>query len=242
MVELIILITLGLIGFGIYAKYLPKNKKQLKSKKINKYLPEKIQSNLIENKIESLKQNITINEFDTNSINNLNITISSLIKGLPLIIDLIRKSETDLNKIIHKDEYIYALINSLKAWKPRCGQEAIESDYHDSLERFLRKNCPHLKIERECFVDTKSENLRRRVDFLINKNLILEIKKNLNKITDVDRAYGQVFAYSQSMPVILIICETDENFHEKHGLNNKISELRNNGCSVVAIAAGRKNW
>ena len=119
----------------------------------------------------------------------------------------------------------------------------LEADYHDSLHRFLRKRAPQLQVERERPINAVIEGTRRRLDLAIDGRVVIELKRHLRKTADADRAYGQIRGYAQAWPhgpVLLVLCETSDDFAQQRGLQNKIEELRAANYAVVAIAAGRR--
>ena len=164
--------------------------------------------------------------------------------GLPAVIDLVRDREASLQRArAGADDYLYSLLVVLAEWKPRPRGEPLEADYHDSLHRFLRKRAPHLQVERERPINAVIEGTRRRLDLAIDGRVVIELKRHLRRTADADRAYGQIRGYAQAWPhgpVLLVLCETSDDFAQQRGLQNKIEELRAANYAVVAIAAGRR--
>lgn len=164
--------------------------------------------------------------------------------GLPAVIDLVRDREGSLQRArAGADDYLYSLLVLLAEWKPRPRGEPLEADYHDSLHRFLRKRAPHLQVERERPINAVIEGTRRRLDLAIDGRVVIELKRHLRRTADADRAYGQIRGYAQAWPhgpVLLVLCETSDDFAQQRGLQNKIEELRAANYAVVAIAAGRR--
>lgn len=164
--------------------------------------------------------------------------------GLPAVIDLVRDREASLQRAkAGADDYLYSLLVVLAEWKPRPRGEPLEADYHDSLHRFLRKRAPQLQVERERPINAVIEGTRRRLDLAIDGRVVIELKRHLRRTADADRAYGQIRGYAQAWPhgpVLLVLCETSDDFAQQRGLQNKMEELRAANYAVVAIAAGRR--
>lgn len=165
-------------------------------------------------------------------------------KGLPPVIDLVRHSEVSLQHLrAGVDDYLFSLLEVLARWDPRPRGEASELAYQDSLQRHLRRRAPDLRVERERPIDVVIEQTRRRLDLTIDERVVIELKRNLRRTADVDRMYSQLRSYAKAWPhgpVLLVICETAEEFAQHRDLHGKIESLRADGCAVVAIAAGRK--
>jgi len=164
--------------------------------------------------------------------------------GLPPVLDLVRHRDASLQHArAGADDYLFSLLAVLAEWKPRPRGDASELDYQDSLHRHLRKRAPQLRVERERPLEALVEGTRRRLDLAIDGRVVIELKRHLRRTADADRAFGQLRGYAQAWPhgpVLLVLCETGEEFAQQRDLRGKIEALRATDCAVVAIAAGRR--
>jgi hypothetical protein len=164
--------------------------------------------------------------------------------GLPPVLDLVRNRDAALHHArVNADDYLYTLLTVLSEWKPRPRGEPTELDYQDSLHRHLRKRAPGLRVERERPIDAIVEGTRRRLDLAIDGRVVIELKRHLRRTADADRAFGQLRGYAKAWPhgpILLVLCETGDEFAHQRDLQGKIEALRSNDCAVIAVAAGRR--
>jgi len=110
------------------------------------------------------------------------------------------------------------VVEAINRWKPsRCVKE---NDYRDSLEKYLRQELNRsdsYSFFPEPKITIRKEAGRGLCDLEINRKLGIEIKKDLNTKSKVDRLCGQMNNYEREYKYIIVVLvgKTSEN-HLEH--------------------------
>jgi hypothetical protein len=100
------------------------------------------------------------------------------------------------------------LLAHLARWKPRRLDS--EAAYEASLKRFLQRELPGTKIERQYWLQGRDGRRVGKLDLVIDGVLAIELKRLLRS-SEADRAVGQIWKYAEAWmqgPVLLLLCET----------------------------------
>ena len=153
------------------------------------------------------------------------------------VVDLVRASPPPL-----EDEFMHAFLTTLKRWRPRKAH--LEADYQAALLRFLRRKLPGVAIreQRALKIQDGLRTRTLRVDLVVDDWLAIELKPRLAGASALQRAIGQVSIYASGWqgkgPVVLLICETRNDFMHSTIVNQLAAIAPPSG--VLVVAAGRK--
>jgi hypothetical protein len=131
------------------------------------------------------------------------------------------------------------LLGHLARWKPR--QLDSEAAYEASLKRFLQRELPGTKIERQYWLQGSDGRRVGKLDLVVDDVLAIEMKRLLRS-SEADRAVGQVWKYAEAWtqgPVLLLLCETRADFAQA-AFVNRVGQLRERGQPLFIVAAGRR--
>ena len=134
---------------------------------------------------------------------------------------------------------LQVLLHHIARWKPR--HQDSEAAYEASLKRFLQRELPGAKVERQQSLQTSDGRMVGKVDLVVDDVLAIELKRLLRS-SEADRAVGQVWKYAEAWtrgPVMLLLCETRAGF-ARAGFIDRIGELRDRGRPLFVVAAGRR--
>jgi hypothetical protein len=134
---------------------------------------------------------------------------------------------------------LQVLLHHIARWKPR--HQDSEAAYEASLKRFLQRELPGAKVERQQALQTSDGRMVGKVDLVVDDVLAIELKRLLRS-SEADRAVGQVWKYAEAWthgPVMLLLCETRAGFAQA-GFIDRIGELRDRGRPLFVVAAGRR--
>ena len=133
---------------------------------------------------------------------------------------------------------LQALVTALCDWKPHKHKR--EAGYRRALVRHLKRKIEMRVSDEVSHSDGKE---RCRFDLKLGENVIVEMKKNLSRAGERDRAAGQIKKYSRVWgergPVILLVCETDDSFYQTPTIQ-EVARMNSEGRPVFAVAAGKK--
>jgi hypothetical protein len=111
-----------------------------------------------------------------------------------------------LEKIKYNFDKVGYIIKLIDEWHPKkCNSE---KDFEKSLYNFLHNKLTNIQI-------TKQYALGRiKADIVVDNNIIIEIKFNLNSRNNYQRLIGQLIEYKQweGTVIVLLIGKTDQNF------------------------------
>jgi hypothetical protein len=129
------------------------------------------------------------------------------------------------------------LAKILSVWRPRRAHK--EKAYQRSLFRKLREVLPDASPELEVPLRSRGIPSTGRIDILLGRCVLIELKVRLNTST-AQKAVGQADFYchlwQDKGPVVLVLCDTDRDFAFAF-LEPAIRRLRHSGQSIVAILA-----
>ncbi|MEO7032863.1 MAG: hypothetical protein ABI548_03445 [Polyangiaceae bacterium] len=134
---------------------------------------------------------------------------------------------------------LQVLLHHIARWKPR--HQDSEAAYEASLKRFLQRELPGAKVERQQSLQTSDGRMVGKVDLVVDDVLAIELKRLLRS-SEADRAVGQIWKYAEAWtrgPVMLLLCETRAGFAQA-GFIDRIGELRDRGRPLFVVAAGRR--
>lgn len=184
--------------------------------------------------------NKLINEFKTifgktqaeNQENGMGFNVGNSVE---LIVD--SKDKIRMGDLGQKNnsEKFNTFLTSMEAWDPKgCTKEY---EFQEKLKNHLRKHFPNSIIETEFPLKDEVRNIRRRADIVIDKTILLELKRNPSA-GEMDRAKSQIDHYSELWkgkgPVILVTCHLDIEHVQKH-FATRMSEMIKLDKNVMAI-------
>ena len=123
-------------------------------------------------------------------------------------------------------------ISIIKNWTPEK-QYSDEKGYHDDLIDVIREEINQVNntiFGRQNRVSVTKENGRSLCDIGINREIGIELKKDLNSKSKVDRLVGQIQGFKKDYQdlIIVLVGKTDKESLE--GIKDRISDLtRNSG-------------
>ncbi|MCK9462370.1 MAG: hypothetical protein M0R80_22320 [Proteobacteria bacterium] len=132
---------------------------------------------------------------------------------------------------------IEELVEALCEWNPR--RQDSEAGYQRSLARHLARN---VSMEVSLEYTHRYEDKHCRFDILLGESVVVEMKYDLERAGDRDRAAGQVRRYAYAWkngPILLVVCETSASFSGSL-IAEEIRALHAQGMPVFAVAAGRR--
>lgn len=136
------------------------------------------------------------------------------------------------------NEGIVELVDALCEWSPR--RQGAEAGYQRSLARHLAGN---VSMEVSPEHTHRTEETHCRFDLLLGDSVVIEMKTDLARSGDRDRAAGQirryVHAWGTKGPILLVVCETDAAFSQSL-IAEDIRAMNAQGLAVFAVAAGRR--
>src|SRR5712692_8453211 len=104
------------------------------------------------------------------------------------------------------------LANLIEVWEP--GSLASELEFRDSLLLFIRENVPaDCRVEREYrHSGTTTDIFVHWNGLLLNSEVFLEVKHNLNKKVTLDRLIGQIESLEPGKRgiVVVLVGDTDQ--------------------------------
>ena len=131
-----------------------------------------------------------------------------LIGGVLIIFYLYnKKSKDDFTENGHE-----ILSDIFKKWRPvNCNKE---SDYEYKLQKKLRKDLKKFEDDnKQIKINTQFGIGRRKVDLMIDKKFLVELKYNLKTTNEFDRLIGQLTEYLKTHEgenIFLILCGKTE--------------------------------
>jgi hypothetical protein len=168
----------------------------------------------------------------------LRVTLGD-VGGLAPVIDCVRDPEGARARARSTgSQAIVELVDALCEWNPR--RQGNEAGYQRSLVRHLAGNVSMNVSPEHTYYDDRN---RCRFDLLLGESVVLEMKTDLGRSDQRDRATGQIrryaHAWGQRGPVLLVVCETDSLF-TRSLIAEDIHAMNAQGLPVFAVAAGRK--
>ena len=112
------------------------------------------------------------------------------------------------------------VVEIVKKWKPEQ-EYGDEKEYRNDLYKFLRNELNKNPVRNLAGMPIKTTILKEKgrdnVDIEINKEIGIELKRNLKNKPDADRTIGQIYRYRKEYKgVILIACgKTNDNTWEE---------------------------
>lgn len=131
------------------------------------------------------------------------------------------------------------LLDHLSRWRPR--QLDSEAAYEASLKRFLQRELPGTKVERQHWLQGADGRRVGKLDLVVDDVLAIELKRLLRS-SEADRAVGQIWKYAEAWtqgPVLLLLCETRPDFAQA-AFVDRVGQLREKGQPLFIVAAGRR--
>ena len=171
--------------------------------------------------------------------------LSTDVQRLPHALDLVGPNASGVAAVdAIQDPVLRKLVTALPRWRP--GQSRYEAEYQAALGRFLRRHLRGHTIEEQFplkDLDQDSRPRRRRIDFVIDGTIALELKPRLERADTGQRAVGQVREYAEMWrergPVLLLIVETPTGF-EKSFAARQLAIRDASAAATMVVAAGRR--
>lgn len=119
------------------------------------------------------------------------------------------------------------VVTAIGEWQPRKRYRK-ETTYRDKLRDFLIKK---LNSSTGLFgpserVIVKKESGRHLCDIAVNEKIGIELKRNLNKLSKVDRLAGQLGRFKKDYTAIIIVLVGKTKTNTAEELYERINELR----------------
>ena len=148
------------------------------------------------------------------------------------------------------DEHLREILRALSGWNPRHGRDAHEHRFRDSIHRKLSRELDGgpSRVDSEYPLPARVGH-SRVVDLAIDRTVLVEIKKRLRTVREVESALTQVFDYArcwEAGPVILAVGDAGHSFHAdlSRALPVHLQRLRHevptHRWPVFAVAIGYK--
>jgi len=132
-------------------------------------------------------------------------------------------------------------VKALQTWSPRdCNDE---DDFQNSFHRHLKRNIPHVSVEREFRIPVDTDSRKdKKADVVIDETILVEMKKD-HQSASTSYVYDQMWNYTtlwkDKGPVILLFCEADYE-QAKNMYSEKLQDLIKLEKKVIAFVARPK--
>ncbi|MEM4365068.1 MAG: hypothetical protein QXJ44_04065 [Candidatus Nitrosocaldus sp.] len=129
------------------------------------------------------------------------------------------------------------VVNLIKEWEPKK-KYSYESKYRDDLLKFLREKLNRnegffgIRLYQYQRLSITKEDGRGLCDIAINKEIGIEIKKDLKNKSQVDRLIGQIIGYKKEYQDLIIVLVGNTNDDMVESLRNTIVDLYPNTLSI----------
>jgi hypothetical protein len=156
--------------------------------------------------------------------------------------EIVERGEDVIKEHDREDlKHLIRLIRLLPKWHPQNHWE--EKGYQRSFYRFLRSNgYDDRDIAKEKSISPRGDDprpgeRRAKPDFIIKKNVLVEIKKEFDITSTTDRAVGQVGRYIHywrtTGPTLLLVCSEYDN-HLRSVVDAQIERWKSRDIPVMA--------
>ncbi len=134
------------------------------------------------------------------------------------------------------------VLRLVNAWKPQKRYRS-EDGYRDELKEFLRTNLNRsnaLSIGPQKPIKVASESGRHLCDIAVDESVGVELKKDLNKLAEVDRLSGQLSRYKKQYSGIIVVLVGSTNKDAYAELVNRVYEMQQSTGISLGFTAGTK--
>jgi hypothetical protein len=131
------------------------------------------------------------------------------------------------------------VLRLVKAWGPQARYRS-EDGYRDELKEFLRTNLNKpdpLGIGSQKPIKVASESGRHLCDIAVDESVGIELKKDFNKLAEVDRLSGQLSRYKKQYSGIIVVLVGDTNKDAYDELVSRIVEMQQGTGISLGISA-----
>lgn len=131
------------------------------------------------------------------------------------------------------------VLRLVRVWKPK-GRYRSEDGYRDDLKEFLREslNRPSsFAIGPQRRIKVTSESGRHLCDIAVNDQVGIELKKDLNKLAEVDRLIGQLSRYKRQYSSLIVVLVGNLGKDNYEDLMSRVGEMQK-GTGILVFTSG----
>ncbi|MEZ4447873.1 MAG: GxxExxY protein [Nannocystaceae bacterium] len=167
------------------------------------------------------------------------------LQRLPPALDLVGPNASGA-AAVHaiQDPVLKKIVTALPQWRPR--KSRYEAEYQAALGRFLRRHLRGHSIQEQFPLQDRDRDARvrrRRIDFVVDNAIAIELKPRIERADASQRAIGQVREYAEMWgkrgPVLLLIVETPPGFDSSFAVRD-LAIRDGSAAATMVVAAGHR--